>query len=153
MESSIIFSETNMAGAHIMLILLPILPDPMTGMRRCGLRGINKIPFTTKLLRKGIPIGTDTVPVIAMTRISIIGIIMARGRGGIKDSMAVAAVTCGEAAMSLKAAVAVTCGEVTATLKEAAAVTCGEAAMSLKAVVAVPSVKAMAVVLSAMAIT
>jgi hypothetical protein len=122
MESSIIFSEINMAGAHIMLILLPILSDPMTGMRRCGLRGINKIPFTTKLLHKGIPIGTYTVSVIAMTRISIIGIIMAMGRGGIKDSMAVAAVTCVEAAMSLK---------------EAAAVTCVETAMSLKAAVAI----------------
>jgi hypothetical protein len=138
MESSIIFSEINMDGAHIMLILLPILPDPMTGMRRGGIRGINKIPFTTKLLRKGIPIGTDTVPVIAMTRISIIGTIMAKGRGGIKDSMA---------------AVAVTCVEATAELKEAVAVTCVETAVVLKAAVTITWVRAVAAVKVAMAVT
>ena len=46
-----------MAGPRITLILLAILSDPMTGMRRGGTRGINSIHNTGRLLITGILTG------------------------------------------------------------------------------------------------
>jgi len=50
--------------------------------------GINAIRITGRLLNKNIPIGADIALVSNMTRIFIISTIMARGKVGIKDSMA-----------------------------------------------------------------
>ena len=57
-------------------------------MRRSGMRGINTILITGRLLNKSIPIGADIALVSVMTRIFIISTIVARGKVGIKDSMA-----------------------------------------------------------------
>ncbi len=59
----------------------------MTGMGRDGIRGINKILNMGRLLPKSIPIGATTVMVSVMTRIFIIGTIVARAKGGRKDFM------------------------------------------------------------------
>ena len=77
-----------MAGPRITLIRPPILSDPKSGMRRSGMRGINAIRITGRLLNKSIPIGADIASVSVMTRIFIISTIAARGKVGIKDSMA-----------------------------------------------------------------
>lgn len=71
-----------------MLIRLLILSDLKPGMRRSGMRGINAIRITGRLLSKSIPIGADIASVNIMTRIFIISTIAARGKVGIKDSMA-----------------------------------------------------------------
>src|SRR5659263_98695 len=88
MEYCISFSAINMAGPRITLIRPPILSDPITGMRRSGMRGINAILNTGRVLNKGIPIGADIALVSVMTRIFIIRTIAARGKVGIKDSRA-----------------------------------------------------------------
>ena len=77
-----------MAGPRITLIRPPILSDPIPGMRRSGMRGINAILITGGILNKSIPIGADIALVSVMTRIFIINTIAARGKVGIKDSMA-----------------------------------------------------------------
>jgi hypothetical protein len=56
-------------------------------MSRGGIRGINKILNTGRLLLKSIPIGATTVMVSVMTRIFIIGTIVARAKDGRKDPM------------------------------------------------------------------
>ena len=71
-----------------MLILQPILLDPITGMGRGGIRGIRDILITGQIFSDNIPIGADTMLVSIMTGIFIIGTIMARGEVGIKDSAA-----------------------------------------------------------------
>ena len=88
MECCINSSAINMAGPRITLIRPPILSDPRSGMRRSGMRGINAILITGRLLNKSIPIGADITLVSVMTRIFIINTIAARGKVGIKDSMA-----------------------------------------------------------------
>jgi len=57
-------------------------------MGRGGIRGINKIRTTTRILRKSIPIGGGIILVSVMTRIFIISTIRARGEVGIKAFMA-----------------------------------------------------------------
>jgi hypothetical protein len=52
------------------------------------MRGINAIRITGSLLNKSIPIGADIASVNITTRIFIISTIAARGKVGIKDSMA-----------------------------------------------------------------
>ena len=84
----IIFSATNMDGPRITLILLPTLSGPINGMRRSGLRGISETLITGKLSSSSTPIGLDTKPASVMTRIFIISTIVARGKVGIKDSVA-----------------------------------------------------------------
>ena len=59
----------------------------MNGMRRDGIRGINKILNTGRLLIKSIPIGATTVMVSVITRIFTIGTIVVRVVGGRKDFM------------------------------------------------------------------
>jgi hypothetical protein len=54
------------------------------------MRGINKILITCRILNKSIPIGADIAWVSVMTRIFTINTIVARGKAGIKDSMAFA---------------------------------------------------------------
>ena len=105
MEYCKIFSAIKMDGRRIILIRPPILSDPMTGMSRSGMRGINTILITGRILNKIIPIGADTTPVSIMTRIFIINTIAARGEGGIKDSMVVAVL--GLLVLNFKAIVAV----------------------------------------------
>ena len=58
----------------------------MTGMLRCGLRGIREILSTISNFSKRIPIGADTEKVNAMTRIFMNNTIVARVQGGRKDS-------------------------------------------------------------------
>ena len=88
MEYYINSSAINMAGPRITPIRPPILSDPKSGMRRNGMRGINAIRTTGRLLNKSIPIGVDIALVSVMTRIFIINTITAREKVGIKDSMA-----------------------------------------------------------------
>ena len=57
-------------------------------MRRSGMRGINAILITGRILIKSIPIGADIASASVMTRIFIINTITARGEVGIKDSRA-----------------------------------------------------------------
>jgi hypothetical protein len=52
------------------------------------MRGINAILITGRILNKNIPIGADIASASVMTRIFIISTIAARGKVGIKDSMA-----------------------------------------------------------------
>ena len=52
------------------------------------MRGTDKILITGRILIKSIPIGADITLVSIMTRIFIINTIVARGKGGIKASMA-----------------------------------------------------------------
>jgi len=56
-------------------------------MSRGGIRGINNILNTGRLLLKSIPIGATTVMVSVMTRIFTIGTIVVRVVGGRKDFM------------------------------------------------------------------
>jgi hypothetical protein len=56
-------------------------------MSRGGIRGINNILNTGRLFLKSTPIGATTVMVSVMTRIFIIGTIVARAKGGRKDFM------------------------------------------------------------------
>src|SRR5664280_2724604 len=84
----IIISATNMGGPRITLIRPLILSDPITGMGRTGIRGINKIRITCRVLHKSIPITVGTMLVRLMTRIFIMPTIVARGKAGIRDSMA-----------------------------------------------------------------
>jgi hypothetical protein len=56
-------------------------------MVRCGIRGINKILITGRVLLNGIPIGAPTNIVSAITGIFTISTIVARVEVGIKDSM------------------------------------------------------------------
>ena len=58
--------------------------------------GIRDILITGIIFSDSILIGADTMPVSTMTRIFIIGTIVARGEVGIKDSMAAVAATGGE---------------------------------------------------------
>ena len=57
-------------------------------MHRIGMRGINAIRITGRILNKSIPIGGDTRLAGIMTRIFIISTIAARVEVGIKDSKA-----------------------------------------------------------------
>jgi hypothetical protein len=69
-------------------ILRSISSDPITGMRRGGIRGIRDILNTGIILSDSILNGADTRLVGTMTRIFITGTIAARGEVGIKDSRA-----------------------------------------------------------------
>ena len=88
MEYCINSSAINTGGPRITLIRPPILSDPITGMRRSGMLGINAILITGVILNKSIPIGADITLVSVMTRIFTISTIAARGKVGIKDSRA-----------------------------------------------------------------
>lgn len=57
-------------------------------MSRSGRRGISETLITGKISSDSTPTGADTMLVSAMTRIFIIGTIVARGKVGIEDSMA-----------------------------------------------------------------
>ena len=83
----IIFSDLNMAGPRITRILPPILSDPITGMGRCGIRGISATLITGKISSDSIPIGPDTEKVSIMIRDSMKCTIVARGLGGRKASV------------------------------------------------------------------
>ena len=76
-----------MDGPHITLMLLFILSDLLTGMPLNGMHGIEHILFTCKIFLEGIPIGAGTELVTIMTRLFIIGTIMAWAKVGIKDSL------------------------------------------------------------------
>ena len=76
-----------MDGALIILILLTILSDPITGMSRGGMRGIKGILITGMIFSNSILIGADTNLASIMARIFIINTIAAREQVGIKDSM------------------------------------------------------------------
>jgi len=88
MAYCIIFSAINMDGPRIILILIPIWSDPVTGMSRGGIRGIRDIVNTGIILSDSILIGADTKLASIMARIFIINTIVARVEVGIKDSMA-----------------------------------------------------------------
>ena len=88
MEYCITFSAINMAGPRITLILRSISPDPLPGMRRSGIPGINAILITGRVLNSSIPIGAAIASVSVMIKSFIISTIMARGEVGIKDSRA-----------------------------------------------------------------
>ena len=77
-----------MDGPRIILILIPIWSDPVTGMSRGGIRGIRDILNTGIILSDSILIGADTKLASIMARIFIINTIVARVEVGIKDSMA-----------------------------------------------------------------
>ena len=77
-----------MGGPRITLIRPLILSDPLPGMSRGGRPGINSILNTGRILNKSIPITVGTMLVRLMTRIFIIPTIVARGKAGIRDTMA-----------------------------------------------------------------
>lgn len=76
-----------MDGPHITLMVPPILPDPLTGMRRGGMRGIRNILITGIIFIAIIPIGAGINMVVIMMNIFIIRTIVAKAEVGIKDSM------------------------------------------------------------------
>ena len=76
-----------MDGPHTTLMVLPILPGPITGMLRGGMRGISNILITGIIFIAIIPIGADTNMVAITTNNFIIGTIMAWAEVGIKDSI------------------------------------------------------------------
>jgi len=88
MESCNTFSALELDLPRITHILRSILSDPITGMRRGGIRGIRDILNTGIILSDSILNGADTRLVSTMTRIFIIGTIVARGEVGTKDPMA-----------------------------------------------------------------
>ncbi len=82
MGCCITITAINMGGLPIMLILPPILSDPMTGTNRSGIPGINNILNTGRISLKGIPIGASTILASVTTRIFITGTIAARAKDG-----------------------------------------------------------------------
>jgi hypothetical protein len=87
MESYITFSAITMDGPRITPMLPPISSDLITGMLRGGIRGINTILITGRVLRNDIPIGAAINILSVMARNFIISTIVARVKVGIKDSM------------------------------------------------------------------
>ena len=83
-----IFFGNQYGWAAVLRLSAHLYCQTQSGMRRSGMRGINAIRITGGLLNKSIPIGADIVLVSVMTRIFIISTIAARGKVGIKDSMA-----------------------------------------------------------------